>query len=200
MFMWLSYRVCCFLWPRPGREWEDPKTQLRDSSVLHFLQGVPHSRYHLCSSPFLYVFFVSGLQIWNDLRSIVSLNHSYLISLLTHFNFIQHQAISFSTSTFFYYFAIPPGMPTEEALGHMIIYMKRISGWRVLVTVIYCVPWVPWVIISKRFCSLYPGMQTLDLNYSGPLSLQGSDLDYQWHHLFYCHYLARPRGSLSLAP
>lgn len=34
----------------------------------------------------------------------------------------------------------------------------------------------------------------------GATLCQGSVLDYQWHHLFYCHYLAHPRGSLSLLP
>lgn len=141
--------------------------------------------------PFICV--VSGLQTLSDLWSPVSptsfLPLKFVNSFLTSSGIRQFRfllALSFTT------LPIPSGAPTEEAFGCLAIYMKKPQAES-----------PPCGSLSdqfKRVCSLRPGMQTLEPRYLGPLSLQGSDREYQWHRLFYSHCLAHPRGSLALSP
>lgn len=91
--------------------------------------------------PFIGV-LVSGLQILSDLWSTVSSTLFLPCKFINSFK-RQHQTISFPTSTFFYYFVKPSGIPAEEALGYMVICMKNLRTKVLLM--------VPSVIGFRRF-------------------------------------------------
>lgn len=122
------------------------------------------------------------------------------ITFLMHFNFLQYQAVSFPTITFFYYFAVPHGVPAEEALVCEIIYMKKSQDYESLLTLRYYVTMGSPSDQFQKILFIVCSDANARILIPGATLCQGSVLDFQWHHLFYCHYLAHPRGSLSLLP
>lgn len=136
--------------------------------------------------PFIGV-LVSGLQILSDLWSTVSPTSFLPCKFINSFK-RQHQSISFLTSTFFYYFVKPSGIPAEEALGYMVICMKNLRT-KVLLMVLS-------VIGFRRFLLTVSTNASTRTSVSWATVPTGSDLEYQWHHLFYCHCLAHSRGFL----
>lgn len=88
---------------------------------------------------------------FTDFKWLVVFCEPHIIFLM-HFNFLQYQAVSFPTITFFYYFAVPHGVPAEEALVCEIIYMKKISGlWILINPKVLCNNGLPERSVPKDF-------------------------------------------------
>lgn len=78
----------------------------------------------LLPSPFLAPFICVLCVRLTGFKQLVVFCEPHIIFLM-HFNFIQYRAVFFPTITFFYYFAVPHGVPTEEAVVCKIIYRKN---------------------------------------------------------------------------